>query len=104
MKPEHGEPTIRPWRRSCSTGTLRPPAVANSRSAILAYVAAVERAHRRQAKVWTTEWDTGPFDRRIPVLSGADDRRLLGLASPRGIEDFLADLLPGAIREGVCRG
>ena len=63
----------------------------------------VTRDHRRKVRVWTVEWDTGPFDRRIPVLSTASGQRLLGLANPDAIANFLRDTSLGGHGTEVCR-
>jgi 2-hydroxychromene-2-carboxylate isomerase len=61
------------------------------------------REAKRRAKLWTTEWKNGPFDERIPVLANNEGQRLLGLAVPEEIEQFLTDNSRGAHNPDVCK-
>ncbi|MDG2303746.1 MAG: DsbA family protein [Candidatus Binatia bacterium] len=58
---------------------------------------------RRRAKVWTIEWTHGPFDRRIPVLTGETQERLLGLAGPEQLARFLETPFDRLSYQDACR-
>lgn len=62
------------------------------------------RDAKRTAKLWTVEWDNGPFERRIPVLATAEGERLLGLAGEEEIQRFLGDTALGGHNPDVCQG
>jgi 2-hydroxychromene-2-carboxylate isomerase len=51
---------------------------------------------------WPRQWEHGPFDERIPVISNDQGRTLLGLASPNEIKAFLGDDEFSLDVGGVC--
>jgi predicted DsbA family dithiol-disulfide isomerase len=61
------------------------------------------RDARRRAKIWTVEWQSDRFPRRIPIIATPEGQRLLGLADADAIRRFVDDPMQGGHGPDACR-